>query len=118
MTVYSCKQRRFFGKKFVKLVTGGKDLNLPVVLIPSASENPIRLELLVMFIQDSQSAYRILEVDPQADIGTIKKAYRRMATRYHPDKVNHLGPEFLPVAEEKFKAINEAYQMIRAERGI
>ncbi len=71
-----------------------------------------------MFVQDSQSAYRILEVDPQADIGTIKKAYRRMANRYHPDKVNHLGPEFLPVAEEKFKAINEAYQVIRTERGI
>ncbi len=71
-----------------------------------------------MFIQDSLSAYRILEVDPQADVETIKKAYRRMANRYHPDKVNHLGPEFLVVAEEKFKAINGAYQKIRAERGI
>jgi DnaJ like chaperone protein len=71
-----------------------------------------------MFVQDSQSAYRILEVDPQADEETVKKAYRRMANRYHPDKVNHLGPEFLTVAEEKFKAINQAYQKIRAERGI
>ncbi len=71
-----------------------------------------------MFVRDSRSAYRILEVDPQADEETIKKAYRRMANRYHPDKVNHLGPEFLPLAEEKFKAINEAYQKIRAERGI
>ena len=71
-----------------------------------------------MFVQDSQGAYHILEVDPQADEKTIKKAYHRMANRYHPDKVNHLGPEFLTLAEEKFKAINEAYQKIRAERGI
>ncbi|MCH7851245.1 MAG: TerB family tellurite resistance protein [Candidatus Marinimicrobia bacterium] len=71
-----------------------------------------------MFVQNSQGAYHILEVDPQADEKTIKKAYHRMANRYHPDKVNHLGPEFLTLAEEKFKAINEAYQQIRAERGI
>ena len=70
-----------------------------------------------MFIMDNQSAYRILEVDPQADDETVKKAYRRMANRYHPDKVSHLGPEFLVVAEEKFKAINQAYQQIKEERG-
>ncbi len=70
-----------------------------------------------MFIVDNQSAYRILEVDPQADDATVKKAYRRMANRYHPDKVSHLGPEFLAVAEKKFKSINQAYQQIKEERG-
>jgi DnaJ like chaperone protein len=70
-----------------------------------------------MFIQDTVSAYKVLEIDPDADEDTVKKAYRRMANKYHPDKVNHLGEEFLTVAEEKFKAINTAYQEIKRERG-
>ncbi|UCH62261.1 MAG: TerB family tellurite resistance protein [Fidelibacterota bacterium] len=70
-----------------------------------------------MFVKDTTSAYRILEIEPGASEETVKKAYRRMANRYHPDKVNHLGEDFLKVAEDKFKAINEAYQDIRRERG-
>ncbi len=70
-----------------------------------------------MFVKDTTSAYRILEIEPGADEETVKKAYRRMANRYHPDKVNHLGEDFLKVAEGKFKAINEAYQEIQQERG-
>ncbi|MFC1543327.1 TerB family tellurite resistance protein [Candidatus Neomarinimicrobiota bacterium] len=70
-----------------------------------------------MFVKDTTSAYQILEIDPNADKETIKKAYRRMANKYHPDKVNHLGEDFLKIAEDKFKAINEAYQDIKRERG-
>ncbi len=70
-----------------------------------------------MFVKDTTSAYRILEIEPGTNEETVKKAYRRMAKRYHPDKVNHLGEDFLKVAEDKFKAINEAYQEIQQERG-
>lgn len=70
-----------------------------------------------MFVRDTTSAYRVLEIEPGADVETVKKAYRRMANKYHPDKVNHLGEDFLKVAEEKFKAINGAYQQIKQERG-
>lgn len=70
-----------------------------------------------MFIRDTSSAYKVLEIEQDADEEAIKKAYRRMANKYHPDKVNHLGEEFLQVAEEKFKAINAAYQEIKRERG-
>ncbi|MBA7598537.1 MAG: DnaJ domain-containing protein [Calditrichaeota bacterium] len=70
-----------------------------------------------MFVKDTTSAYRILEIEPGTNEETVRKAYRRMANRYHPDKVNHLGEDFLKVAENKFKAINEAYQDIRRERG-
>jgi DnaJ like chaperone protein len=35
----------------------------------------------------------------------------------HPDRVANLGPEFVKVAEEKFKAIQEAYEEIRREKG-
>lgn len=51
--------------------------------------------------------YELLEVSKDADKSAIKKAYRKMAMRYHPDK-NHGDDE----AEEKFKAVNEAYQVL------
>ena len=70
-----------------------------------------------MFVKDTTSAYRVLEIEPGANEETVRKAYRWMANKYHPDKVNHLGEDFLKVAENKFKAINEAYQEIRQERG-
>ncbi len=71
-----------------------------------------------MFVKDTSSAFKILEIDASADDSQVKKAYRHMANKYHPDKVAHLGTEFQDVAEEKFKAINEAYQQIRKERGL
>ena len=48
----------------------------------------------------------------------MKKAYRRMAMRYHPDKVEGLGEEMKKNATEQFRAINEAYETIKRERGI
>ena len=51
--------------------------------------------------------YEVLEVARDSDKGTIKKAYRKMAMKYHPDK----NPDDTQ-AEEKFKAINEAYQVL------
>ncbi len=62
-------------------------------------------------------AYEILGVSPNADIEQIKTAYRQAALQNHPDKVANLGPEFVKVAEEKFKAIQEAYEEIRREKG-
>ncbi len=51
--------------------------------------------------------YELLEVTRDSDKGTIKKAYRKMAMKYHPDK----NPDDNE-AEEKFKAVNEAYQVL------
>lgn len=71
-----------------------------------------------MFIPETDSAYRILEVDPSATDEEVKKAYRKMAMKFHPDKVSHLGREFQKFANEKFKKVNEAYQNIKKERNI
>ncbi len=54
--------------------------------------------------------YEVLGVNRGSSLGEIKRAYRRLAGKYHPDKVNHLGEEFRGLAEKKFKEIQEAYQ--------
>ncbi len=51
--------------------------------------------------------YQILGVAPDADADTIKKAYRKLARKYHPD-VNPGDPS----AEERFKSISEAYRVV------
>jgi DnaJ like chaperone protein len=71
-----------------------------------------------MFIENTDAAYKILEVESTASNEEIKKAYRKMAVKYHPDKVSYLGEEFKNTANEKFKKVNEAYDKIKKERGI
>jgi DnaJ like chaperone protein len=71
-----------------------------------------------MFVVETDSAYKILEIEKTATEEDIKKAFRRMANKFHPDKVHHLGAEYQKDAQEKFKKINEAYARIRKERGM
>ncbi len=75
------------------------------------------LSIKNMFVKDTNSAYRILEVEPDASEEEIKKAFRAMALKYHPDRVSHLGEEFRKAAEEKFQQVNEAYNTIKKQRG-
>ncbi|MGE5421001.1 MAG: DnaJ domain-containing protein [Chloroflexota bacterium] len=76
------------------------------------------LSIRNMFVPETDSAYKILEIDPSASNDDVKKAYRKMAMKYHPDKVGHLGEEFRKTADEKFKAVNDAYERIKRERNI
>ena len=71
-----------------------------------------------MFIPSTDASYRILEVERTATDEELKKAYRKMALKYHPDKVSHLGEDFRKTAEEKFRAVNEAWEKIKKERHI
>ncbi|GAO28967.1 TerB family tellurite resistance protein [Geofilum rubicundum] len=74
--------------------------------------------VLNMFYQSPESAYKILEVDASVSNEELKKAYRKMAIRFHPDKVSHLGEEFQASAKEKFQKVNEAYEQLKKERGM
>jgi DnaJ like chaperone protein len=76
------------------------------------------LSIKNMFIPETNSSYKILELDPASTNEEVKKAFRRMAMKYHPDKVSHLGDEFRKTADEKFKKVNEAYEKIKKERNM
>ena len=62
--------------------------------------------------------YKILEVSPDATDDEVKKAYRKAAMKYHPDKVSHLGEDVRKKAEEQFAKVNQAYDKIKAARGM
>ena len=74
--------------------------------------------IIAQFRPSNDSNYRILEIDPGATDEEVKKAYRKMAVKYHPDKVATLGEDVQKAAEEKFKAVSQAYEAICRERGI
>ena len=69
------------------------------------------------FIAEAGAAWEILGVSPDASVEEIKAAYRQLAIQNHPDRVASLGPELVKVAEEKFKAIQEAYEQLRGLKG-
>ena len=71
-----------------------------------------------MFAKDEEASYRVLEISKSASNAELKRAFRKMANKYHPDKVSHLGKEMQKLAEEKFKAVNDAYQQIKKDRHI
>jgi len=71
-----------------------------------------------MFIPETDSSYKILDIERSATDDDVKKAYRRMAMKYHPDKVSHLGDDFRKAADDKFKKVNDAYNKIKKERKI
>lgn len=71
-----------------------------------------------MFIKDTTSAYRILEITPDANDEEVKKAYRKMALKYHPDRVSTLGEDVQKAAKSKFQELQAAYDQIKKQRGM
>ena len=71
-----------------------------------------------MFVANTDAAYKILEVEPVATDDELKKAFRKMAVKYHPDKVHYLGADIQKAAHEKFQKVNEAWETIKKQRGI
>lgn len=69
-----------------------------------------------MFYNASDNAYKILEIRKDATIPEIKKAYRKMVKKFHPDKLQGLGPEHIKGGKEKFQQIQSAYEKIKKER--
>lgn len=70
-----------------------------------------------MFYRNIDSDYKVLGVEASASDDEIKKAYRKMAVKFHPDKVAQMGEEFQKGAKEKFQKVQEAYDAIKKRRG-
>lgn len=68
--------------------------------------------------QDADWMYKALQITPDVSNDEVKKAYRKMAMKYHPDKVASAGEEAKQSATEKFRQINEAYEAIKKARGM
>ena len=62
--------------------------------------------------QFENNPFDVLGIERDASEEEIKKAYRKMANKYHPDKVVHLGNEFEEIAEKRFKEVQKAYEML------
>ena len=71
-----------------------------------------------MFIKSADNSYKILDIEKSATDAEVKKAYREMAKKYHPDRVNTKDEAIKKGAEEKFKRVQAAYETIQKERGL
>lgn len=71
-----------------------------------------------MFVKATDSAYKILEISSSASDDEVKKAYRTMAKKYHPDKLQSKDPALIKGAQEKFLKVQQAYEAIQKERGL
>ncbi|MBP3715631.1 MAG: DnaJ domain-containing protein [Phocaeicola sp.] len=65
-----------------------------------------------------EDAYKVLEISPNATDDEVRKAYRKMALKHHPDKVATLGEDVRKAAEQKFQQINDAKERIYKARGM
>ncbi|MCM4155095.1 TerB family tellurite resistance protein [Gramella sp. AN32] len=71
-----------------------------------------------MFFKKADYSYTILEIEKTASNEDVKKAYRKMAKKYHPDKLGHMDEAYRKGAQEKFTKVQEAYENIQKERGM
>lgn len=74
--------------------------------------------IMAMFFKTTDNAYKILEIEKSASDAEVKKAFRSMAKKYHPDKIQHMDEAYIKGAEEKFRKVQEAYEQIQKERGL
>ena len=82
--------------------------------IKQADYNSIK----AMLVKQVDGDYKILEISKNATNEAVKKAYRKMAVKYHPDKVSHMGDEYKEAAKEKFQKMKNAYDNIKKARGM
>lgn len=66
----------------------------------------------------TNNAYDIFGIKRSASDKELKKKYRQLAKKHHPDRFARMGPAFQKKAKEKFQLIQEAYELIKKERGL
>lgn len=74
---------------------------------------PDFLSIKAMFVSTPNSDFQILEIQPNANEEEVKKAYRRMVMRFHPDRLQGLSDAEKKAAESKFIHVQKAYENIK-----
>ena len=106
----------------VRIATADGDFAASEKSVLEAIGSVIRLtstdvaSVIAMFYKDNDAAYTVLEISPSATNDEVKKAYRRMAMKYHPDKVANMSEEVQQNAARQFREIKEAYEQIMERR--
>jgi len=75
------------------------------------------MSLQAMFFSSPDSDFQILDVSATANEEEVKKAYRKMAMRFHPDRLLGLNEGEKKAAQEKFVKVNKAYEGIKRRKG-
>ena len=68
------------------------------------------------FRRGGPDPYMVLDVDPSADDETVRRAWQRLVSQYHPDKLEGAAPELRSQADKKLREINRAYDLIQQRR--
>ena len=76
-----------------------------------------RASIEAPFHSDKPDPYTVLEVDQSASDAEVKKAYRRLALKVHPDKVRDMGEAYAKQAEVRFLEVQDAYEHLKKVRG-
>jgi DnaJ like chaperone protein len=90
---------------------------LSYIAVQLGITTPDFMSLRAMFITTPDSDYKILDVSPGAEEDEVKKAYRKMAMRFHPDRLQGLSENEKKAAQEKFLRVKKAYDAIKARKG-
>jgi DnaJ like chaperone protein len=104
---YLMKKKR---EAFQKYYQNGRNTHSDENYKKAAGENSSRSNTQARSSSAFWDPYKILEIQKGASQEDIKRAYRQLAGKYHPDKVEHLGDEFKVLAEQRFKEVQQAYQ--------
>ena len=70
------------------------------------------------FHSDRPDPFTVLEISSDATDSDVKKAYRRLALKFHPDKVRDMGEAYAKQAEARFLEVQEAYESVKKMRGM
>lgn len=98
-----------------------QELNIIQIIVTNMAVQQADYQSILALYQrhkDVNWAYTALEIEPSASNDEVKKAYRRMAMKFHPDKVGNASEEVRKQATDKFRGINEAYEHIKQQRGM
>jgi len=109
---YLLKKKR---EGFQKYYQSGRNTHNDENYKKDAGENSSRSNTQAQGSTIFWDPYKILKIQRGASQEDIKKAYRQLAGKYHPDKVEHLGDEFKVLAEQRFKEVQQAYQELRSK---